>query len=91
MLNKHPSYQMLEYSASGMATVMNMNEDHGWLYKDGKNCLLAEPSPAAMAEKIGLLVTDEQLRKRLVTNAQEVLRYTWKQQTEAIWNDIKNN
>jgi len=27
MLNKHTTYQMMEYSASGMATVMNENED----------------------------------------------------------------
>lgn len=90
MLNKHPSYQMLEYSASGVATVMNQNEDHHWLYKDGENCLLAEPSPAAMAEKIGLLIEDADLRDRLVRNAQDMLGYTWDQQTEMIWNDIKH-
>lgn len=89
MLNKHPSYQMLEYAASGVATVMNQNEDHHWLYKDNENCLLAEPSPAAMAEKIGLLIDDEKLRKRIVTGATKSLGYTWDQQTEMIWNDIK--
>lgn len=89
MLNKHTTYQMMEYTASGMATVMNNNEDHHWLHKDGENCLLAEPSPAAMAEKIGLLVDDPKLRKRLVKNAQEAIGYTWEQQTDTIWNDIK--
>lgn len=91
MLNKHPSYQMLEYAASGVATVMNQNEDHHWLYKDGTNCLLAEPSPAAMAEQIGRLVDDPVLRKKLVAGAAASLGYTWDQQTEMIWNDIKNN
>ena len=90
MLNKHTTYQMMEYTASGMATVMNNNEDHHWLHKDGENCLLAEPSPAAMAEKIGLLVDDPQLRERLVKNAQKAIGYTWEQQTEMIWNDIKH-
>lgn len=90
MLNKHTTYQMMEYSASGMATVMNENEDHHWLHKDGVNCLLAEPSPAAMAEKIGLLIDDPVLRKKIVNQAQESLGYTWDQQTETIWNDIKN-
>ncbi|HEY5442681.1 MAG TPA: glycosyltransferase [Candidatus Saccharimonadales bacterium] len=90
MLNKHTTYQMMEYSASGMATVMNNNEDHHWLHKDGKNCLLAEPSPSAMAEKIGLLIDDPALRKKLVNEAQKSLGYTWDQQTEMIWNEIKN-
>ncbi|HEX4774494.1 MAG TPA: glycosyltransferase [Candidatus Saccharimonadales bacterium] len=90
MLNKHTTYQMMEYSASGMATVMNENEDHHWLHKDGINCLLAEPSPSAMAEKIGLLVDDPTLRRKLVKNAQKELGYSWDQQTESIWNYIKN-
>jgi glycosyltransferase involved in cell wall biosynthesis len=91
MMNKHTTYQMMEYSASGMATVMNNNEDHHWLHVDGKNCLLAEPSPSAMAEKIGMLVKDESLRNRLVEEAQKSLSYTWDQQTEMIWNEIRNN
>jgi glycosyltransferase involved in cell wall biosynthesis len=90
MLNKHTSYQMLEYTASGVATVINFNEDHKWLYKDGINCLVAEPSPAAMAEKIGLLIKDEPLRKRLVKNATKELGYSWDQQFEAIWNDVRH-
>jgi O-antigen biosynthesis protein len=89
MMNKHTTYQMLEYTASGMATVMNNNEDHGWLHKDGENCFLAEPSPAAMAEKIGMLVEDADLRERLVTEATKELAYTWDQTTETIWNYIR--
>ncbi len=89
MLTPHTSYQMLEYSASGMATVMNFNEDHGWLHKDGVNCLLAEPSPAAMAEKIGMLIEGKALRERLVKEAQKELAYNWEQQLSALWNNIK--
>ena len=89
MMNKHTTYQMLEYTASGMATVMNTNEDHGWLHKDGKNCLLAEPSPAAMAEKIGMLVENADLREKLVKEAEKELAYTWDQTTDTIWNYIK--
>jgi O-antigen biosynthesis protein len=91
MMNKHPSYQMLEYAASGVATVMNYNEDHHWIYKDGENCLLAEPSPAAMAEKIGLLIEDEKLRAKLVEGARESLGYTWDQQTQRIWHHISKS
>src|SRR5581483_11567514 len=89
MMNKHTTYQMLEYTASGMATVMNNNEDHGWLHKDGKNCLLAEPSPAAMAEKIAMLIEDANLRERLVKEATKELAYSWDQTTDTIWNYIK--
>jgi hypothetical protein len=91
MMNKHTTYQMLEYTASGMATVMNNNEDHGWLHKDGKNCLLAEPSPSAMAEKIGMLIDDADLRERLVTEATKELAYTWDQTTDTIWNYISSS
>lgn len=92
MLNKHPSYQMLEYTASGVATVMNYNEDHNWIYKNEINCLLSEPSPAAMAEKIGRLIEDKKLREKLVSNARkELMGYTWEQQTTSVWHDIINN
>jgi glycosyltransferase involved in cell wall biosynthesis len=91
MLTPHTSYQMLEYTASGMATVMNYNEDHAWLHKNGVNCLLAEPSPAAMAEQIGKLIVDEKLRRKLVKTAEKELGYTWDQQMDMIWNDVKNS
>lgn len=91
MLTPHTSYQMQEYSASGMATVMNRNADHLWLNKDGVNCLLAEPSPADMAQKIGELIDNPALRATLVKAAQKELGYTWEQQMEMIWNDVKKN
>jgi hypothetical protein len=82
---------MQEYTASGMATVMNRNADHQWLNKDGVNCLLAEPSPADMAHKIGLLIKDAALRAKLVKNAQKELGYTWDQQMDMLWNDIRKS
>jgi GT2 family glycosyltransferase len=91
MLSKHPSYQPFEFMASGMATVTNKNEDNLWLLKDGVNCLLSEPSPAAMVEKISILIEDKSLREKIVSNAYKSLGYTWEQQTEMIWNYIKNN
>jgi O-antigen biosynthesis protein len=91
MLNKHPSYQMLEYTASGMATVMNFNEDHTWLYKDGKNCLISEPSPTAMSEQIGRLIEDPVLREKLTQEAQKLLISGWSDQLDIIWNDIRQH
>ncbi len=90
MLSKHPSYQPFEFMASGMATVTNNNEDNLWLLKDGQNCLLSEPSPAAVAEKISMLVDDKKLRQTIAKNGLESLGYTWQQQTDMIWKDIKN-
>lgn len=91
MLSKHPSYQPFEFMASGMATVTNNNEDNLWLLRDGENCLVSEPSPSAMAEKIGVLVENQKLRRRIAANGLKTLGYTWNQQTETIWNDIKSN
>jgi GT2 family glycosyltransferase len=88
MLSKHPSYQPFEFMASGMATVTNNNEDNLWLLKDGVNCLLSEPSPAAMIEKISLLVEDKKLRGEIAKNGLESLGYTWGQQTAMIWNEL---
>jgi len=91
MMNKHTTYQMMEYTASGMATVMNNNEDHHWLHQDGVNCLLAEPSPAAMAEKIGVLIDDPGLRRKLLANAQEAIAQDWKHQMERLWRFVKED
>lgn len=92
MLSKHPSYQPFEFMASGMATVTNNNEDNLWMLKDGKNCLLGEPSPADMANKISILIDDKTLREKIARNGlKTIVRYTWSQQTDMIWNDIRNS
>jgi glycosyltransferase involved in cell wall biosynthesis len=88
MLSKHPSYQPFEFMASGMATVTNNNEDNLWFLKNGNNCLISEPSPEAMVEKISLLVRDKKLRESIAANGLNSLGYTWPQQLEMVWNDI---
>ncbi len=91
MLSKHPSYQPFEFMASGMATVTNNNEDNLWMLKHEENCLLSEPSAAAMAEQVGRLIEDKDLRNKITKTAEKALSYTWLQQTDMIWNDIANN
>ena len=88
MLSKHPSYQPFEFMATGVATVTNNNEDNLWFLKDGTNCLIAEPSPAAMAEKIGWLIEDEKLRQKIQKGGYETVSTDWQPQLELIWNDI---
>lgn len=92
MLSKHPSYQPFEFMASGVATVTNNNEDNLWLLKDGENCLIAEPSPAAMAEKIGHLVENSELREHISKNGLDFISgNAWDKQLDVIWNDIEKN
>lgn len=91
MLSKHPSYQPFEFMATGVATVTNNNEDNLWFLKDGQNCLVAEPSPAAMAEKIGWLIEDQTLRHKIQQGGYDTVSTDWQSQTEIIWNDISKS
>ncbi len=91
MLSKHPSYQPFEFMASGVATVTNNNEDNLWFLKDGSNCLIAEPSPAAMTEKIGWLIEDKKLREKIQQGGYDTVSTDWQPQLEIIWNDVKNS
>jgi glycosyltransferase involved in cell wall biosynthesis len=90
MLTKHPSYQPFEFMATGVATVTNNNEDNLWFLKDGANCLLSEPSPAAMAEKIGWLIENKELREKIQKGGYRTVSTNWQPQLDAIWNDICN-
>lgn len=91
MLSKHPSYQPFEFMATGVATVTNNNEDNLWFLKDGTNCLVAEPSPAAMAEKIGWLIEDKHLREKIQHGGYKTVSTDWSKQTEMIWNDVSRS
>ena len=61
MLTRHPSYQPLEFMASGAATVSNDNPHTGWLLRHEENALLAPPVPSLVAAQIGRLVDDRAL------------------------------
>ncbi|PJE65217.1 hypothetical protein COU91_02795 [Candidatus Saccharibacteria bacterium CG10_big_fil_rev_8_21_14_0_10_47_8] len=89
MLSKHPSYQPFEFMACGMATVTNRNEDNLWLFRDRENCLLAEPSPADMAEKISILVDSPALRKKIAKEGQRSINFDWDTELQKIWDYIK--
>lgn len=91
MLSKHPSYQPFEFMATGVATVTNNNEDNLWFLKDGTNCLIAEPSPTAMAEKIGWLIEDKKLRNKIQEGGYSTVSSNWEEQLSLIWNDISKS
>jgi hypothetical protein len=89
MVTKHPSYQPLEFMASGVACVSNANPDTAWFLEDGRNCLLARPVPEAIAERLGVLVDDAALRERLVTaGLQKAREIRWEDQIERVWRTI---
>jgi glycosyltransferase involved in cell wall biosynthesis len=86
MQTKHPSYQPLEFMASGVATVSNHNPATTWLLRHEQNCLLTEPLPSPAIEQLSRLVTDEPLRQRIVKNGLvEVRRHHWEDQIDRIW------
>jgi O-antigen biosynthesis protein len=86
MLTKHPSYQPFEFMASGMATVSNNNDATTWLLRDGENCLLTAPLPTPTAERIGRLVEDPELRRRIAAEGlRTVAQFRWDDQLERVW------
>ena len=86
MHTKHPSYQPLEFMASGVATVSNVNPATTWLLRDGENCLLTPALPTPVSECLGRLVEERELRARIVTaGLTEVRQYRWEEQIERMW------
>ena len=67
MATPHPSYQPLEYMASGMVVATNINEANRWLLTPD-NALLIEPIPDVAAPRIADLLQDADRRARLVEN-----------------------
>ena len=59
MFTPHPSYQPLEYMASGCVAVTNRNAANGWLLRDGENCLAVEPIPEVIAREMCDLLTKD--------------------------------
>ena len=62
MQSKHPSYQPLEYMASGCATVTNRNEANTWLLRHRQNCLLTQVALTDVVDSLVELVYDNALR-----------------------------
>jgi O-antigen biosynthesis protein len=72
--------------ASGMATVSNNNDATTWLLRDGENCLLTAPLPTPTAERIGRLVEDPELRRRIAAEGlRTVAQFRWDDQLERVW------
>lgn len=91
MLSKHPSYQPFEYLAAGMAPVCNANAATKWLLRDGENCLITEPFPNCIADAVGRLVEDPDLRLKIAsTGRDEVTATRWERELAQIWRFVTN-
>ena len=85
MFTAHPSYQPLEYMASGCVTVTNINESNSWLLRDGKNAVIVPPAPTIVADAVSRLIEDGNLREDLVKGGLEtVVDFDWEPQLERV-------
>ena len=86
MFTEHPSFLPFEFMACGCPVVTNYNPATTWFFKDGENCLLAEPTVTAVCEKIELLMKNVDLHRRLVQNGLDLIRSTdWETEMEKIY------
>jgi glycosyltransferase involved in cell wall biosynthesis len=77
MATPHPSYQPLEYMASGCVVATNINESNAWLLNEG-NALLVEPLLGVAAERIVAALQDEEfLAARRQAGYRTVEKLNW--------------
>lgn len=77
MATPHPSYQPLEYMASGCVVATNLNEGTRWLLNKD-NALLLEPNPGVAAERIVETLEDSAKMAKLRQNGlQTVSELDW--------------
>ncbi|MDQ4041948.1 MAG: O-antigen biosynthesis protein, partial [Actinomycetota bacterium] len=89
MRTRHPSYQPLEWMASGMVTVTNESPHTAWLLRHEENALLAPPLPALVAEQVVRAATDDALRDRIATaGLATVAGLDWDAEIERLWRAI---
>ncbi len=92
MFTKHPSYLPMELMASGSIVITNHNEANTWLLKDGMNCIVVEPSPTYIAEKLLNLIGDPELQETIRENAlHTAASFDWEREMEKIYKFITGN
>lgn len=74
MFTPHPSYQPIEFMASGCVTVTNANEATRWLIRDRENALSCRPTVSGVVEALSELVETPHLRASLAAGALETAR-----------------
>jgi GT2 family glycosyltransferase len=91
MFTPHPSYQPLEYMASGCATVTNINENNLWLLRDKENTILTEPTVSCVANSIIEMLENDSLRSTIIRNGLKTISFTnWENELDKTIEFIKN-
>jgi GT2 family glycosyltransferase/glycosyltransferase involved in cell wall biosynthesis len=74
MYTAHPSYQPLEYMASGCVTITNFNPSNAWLLRDKENCVIAPSTVSGISDAICDLLADDALRRQVARGGVETAR-----------------
>lgn len=89
MFTKHPSYIPLELMSSGSIVITNYNEINKWLFKDKENCIIVEPLPTYICNRLLTLISDANLQKTIRKNALKTISsLEWNSQMEKIYSFI---
>lgn len=89
MFTKHTSYLPLELMASGSIVITNRNEANTWLLKNESNCIIVEPSPTYITEKLLHLMERPDLQKTIRENAlKSIQSMNWEQEMEKMYRFI---
>lgn len=96
MFSGHPGVTASELMASGCPVVVNEYDDITWndLYQHEKTCLITKPSASEVARNIKRCLTDELLRKTLITNGLKKTKDFYggyEEQLDRAYQDILNN
>lgn len=85
MFGKHPSYQPLEFMASGCAVVTNVNEANSWLLRHRENSMTVPPLKTPVVEAIEELMDDEALRRQLIAGGLKTIsQTTWDRELDVV-------
>lgn len=91
MYTAHPSYQPLEYMASGCATVTNDNPANLWFLEHDRNAVLVENTISCVADGVIRLLEDPERRARIVRGGLEsVAALNWDEAHAAIRAYVRN-
>ena len=89
--SKGAPYIPLELMACGCPVLVNYNPSTESFYRDSFNCLVSAPSISCIVDKVGMLMEDLVLRRKIISNALETLpKNSWETEIERIYNFICN-
>ncbi|WP_127534584.1 glycosyltransferase family 1 protein [Paenibacillus kobensis] len=90
MMTRHTSYIPIQLMACGCLVVTNKSEWKDWLLRDDENCMLCEPAPTHIAQKLLDALLNKPKRERLVAAALETAAQTpsWEDEFKRVTSEI---